>query len=131
MAEQTITEPTKYWDITSILSSKAQVKAAASGGDAATGAFKKGWPVFAQADGTYLVVAAANVKSQGGAVGILMEDLEDATEGATLQVIYAGVVYVEGVRAAGLDETACPDMVLKNLEGHIVFKDEKEVVYAE
>lgn len=124
-----INEIVKICDPTEVYSHTVLCKAA-SGPGAASGAFKAGYPVFASGD-TYVIVPLASIKTQGTPVGILLEDVADATTGATVRVAYAGKIYIGGVRAAGVDATNASDMVLKNLEGHITFVDEKEVAYAE
>lgn len=124
-----INEIVKLCDPTEVYSHTVLCKAA-SGQGAASGAFKAGYPVFASGD-TYVIVPLASIKTQGTPVGILLEDVADAATGATVRVAYAGKIYIGGVRAAGVDATNASDMVLKNLEGHITFVDEKEVAYAE
>lgn len=128
MSDAAVKEIVKLCDPTEVYSHEALCKGA--GGDSgATGLYKAGWPVFASGD-SYVIVPAASVKSQGTPVGVLLEDVADAATGATVKVAYAGRIYIAGVRAAGLAAASISDIALKNLEGHIVFVDEKEVAYA-
>lgn len=128
MSDVAINEIVKICDPTDVFSHVALCKAG-TGGSPATGEFKAGYPVFASGD-SYVIVPLASIKSQGTPVGILLEDVADATAGANVRVAYAGKIYIGGVRAAGVDATSVSDMALKNLEGHIIFVDEKEVAYA-
>ena len=123
-----VKEVVKLCDPTEVYSHEVLCKAA-TGEGVATGAFKAGWPVFASGE-SYVIVPLASIKSQGTPVGILLEDVSDAKTGATVKVAYAGKIYIGGVRAAGVDAASVSDMALKNLEGHIIFVDEKEVAYA-
>lgn len=125
MADVTISREAKLFG-SDVLSVKANVKAVATSGP--TGALKAGTPVFlASAGSGYEAVTLANVKSQTGKVGVLAEDIADIATGADVKVVYAGHVYIAGVRAAGLTSTQCSDLILMNLAGHVVFVDEKEV----
>lgn len=125
MADVTISREAKLFG-PDVLTVKANVKAVASSGP--TGAFKKGTPVFLATGGAgYEAVTLANVKSQTGKIGIIAEDIADIETGDDVKVAFAGHVYIEGVRAAGLTSTQCSDLVLMNMAGHIVFVDEKEV----
>ena len=129
MSEITVNETVKLCDPTEIFSHKVLCKSA--GGDSgAKGAFNAGYPVFASGD-SYVIVPAASIKAQGTPVGVLLEAVADAVTGATVKVAYAGKIYIGGVRAAGVESGTVSDIALKNLEGHIIFVDEKEVAYAE
>lgn len=47
-----------------------------------------------------------------GPVAVLLEDAALSTSDTTCKVIAFGTVYYEMVRAAGIDETKCPDWLL-------------------
>lgn len=128
MAEIAITNATKCWDVTDCLSTQASVVSASSNG--ATGSIKKGYPVFAVGDGSYVAYAPASIKTQTAPVGVVMSDIENITKATIVNVMFAGKVYIEGVREAGVTVANAKDSELMGLNGKLVFVPTKEDNYS-
>lgn len=90
-----------------------------------------GYPLVAKGDGKYEVFTAATLAAQitgtagsalPKAIAILAEDIKVAnTMPTNVKVVFAGEVYLEGVRAAGVTTSNVADYVLREAHGQIVF----------
>lgn len=120
----TISTPRPKWDANKIFSRDVVVKAASGTLDAMAGHL-----VYKQADGSYKAYAVGTTISDEGMVGVLGEDATLSTSASTCRVIEAGLVYIEAVRAAGIEASKVSDDTLRGYSANrtaIVFTDYKK-----
>lgn len=115
--ETTISMPKAKWDLPTIRTITTTVKA-----KTAEVAAKAGHPILWDATGKswQIQAASADLSAATGAMLILAEDATIETTGTTVKCIYAGVVYMNAIRDAGVDATKLPDDVIRQLGGRVI-----------
>lgn len=124
----TISMPRPKWDVDTIKSRDVVVKAASGTIEAMAGHL-----LYKQTDGTYKAYATSTVVSDEGIVGVLGEDASLSTSAKTVRVIEEGTVYIEAVRAAGIEASKVSDDAIRNYSANrtaINFTDYKKEVMA-
>ena len=127
--ETTISMPKAKWDLPTIRTITTTVKAkAGSTGSSSPVEAKAGHPILWDATGKswQIQAASADLSAATGAMLILAEDATIETTGTTVKCIYAGVVYMNAIRDAGVDATKLPDDVIRQLGGRVIVLDRED-----
>ncbi len=118
---ETINAPARTFDVEGAVSAVVGVKASTG-----TIAAKRGHLV-SNVGGTWTAypVGTTPLVTDYLALGVLLEDANLGTTATQVRVLYAGQVWEQFVRDAGIANTVVSMDALRTAKGHIVFKDEQ------